>query len=72
MAIATGNTSFVLKPSEQSRWSPCALVELALEAGIPKAWWNVVHGGKDTIDAIYWSPRIKTISFVGSLSGTRL
>ena len=42
------------------------LVELALEAGIPKGVLNVVHGGKDTVDAICDHPDIKAISFVGS------
>ena len=65
MAIATGNT-FVLKPSEQNPMVTMRLVELALEAGIPKGVLNVVHGGKDTVDAICDHPDIKAISFVGS------
>lgn len=65
MAIATGNT-FVLKPSEQNPMVTMRLVELALEAGIPKGVLNVVHGGKDTVDAICDNPDIKAISFVGS------
>ena len=36
MAIACGNT-FVLKPSEQDPLVTMRLVELALEAGVPKA-----------------------------------
>ncbi|MBD3727860.1 MAG: CoA-acylating methylmalonate-semialdehyde dehydrogenase, partial [Moraxella osloensis] len=35
-------------------------------AGIPKGVLNVVHGGKDTVDAICDHPDIKAISFVGS------
>ncbi len=46
MAIACGNT-FVLKPSEQDPMVTMRLVELALEAGIPKGVLNVVHGGED-------------------------
>lgn len=65
MAIATGNT-FVLKPSEQDPMVTMRLVELALEAGIPKGVLNVVHGGKDTVDAICDHPDIKAVSFVGS------
>jgi malonate-semialdehyde dehydrogenase (acetylating) / methylmalonate-semialdehyde dehydrogenase len=65
MAIVCGNT-FVLKPSEQDPLSTMELVELALEAGIPPGVLNVVHGGKDVVDAICTHPDIKAISFVGS------
>ncbi len=65
MAIATGNT-FVLKPSEQDPMVTMRLVELALEAGIPKGVLNVVHGGPDVVNAICDHPEIKAVSFVGS------
>ncbi|MFK4441566.1 malonate-semialdehyde dehydrogenase (acetylating)/methylmalonate-semialdehyde dehydrogenase [Caballeronia udeis] len=65
MAIVCGNT-FVLKPSEQDPLSTMELVELALEAGIPAGVLNVVHGGKEVVDAICTHPDIKAISFVGS------
>jgi malonate-semialdehyde dehydrogenase (acetylating) / methylmalonate-semialdehyde dehydrogenase len=65
MAIATGNT-FVLKPSEQDPMVTMRLVELALEAGIPKGVLNVVHGGEDVVNAICDHPDIQAVSFVGS------
>jgi len=65
MAIATGNT-FVLKPSEQDPMVTMRLVELALEAGLPKGVLNVVHGGPDVVNAICDHPDIKAVSFVGS------
>ncbi|MCD9033413.1 CoA-acylating methylmalonate-semialdehyde dehydrogenase [Luteimonas sp. Y-2-2-4F] len=65
MAIATGNT-FVLKPSEQDPMVTMRLVELALEAGIPKGVLNVVHGGADVVNAICDHPDIRAVSFVGS------
>ncbi len=65
MAIATGNT-FVLKPSEQDPLVTMRLVELALEAGIPKGVLNVVHGGPEVVNAICDHPDIKAVSFVGS------
>ncbi|WP_058836668.1 CoA-acylating methylmalonate-semialdehyde dehydrogenase [Luteimonas abyssi] len=65
MAIATGNT-FVLKPSEQDPLVTMRLVELALEAGVPKGVLNVVHGGEDVVNAICDHPDIKAVSFVGS------
>lgn len=65
MAIATGNT-FILKPSEQDPMVTMRLVELAVEAGVPKGVLNVVHGAKPTVDAICNHPDIKAVSFVGS------
>lgn len=65
MAIATGNT-FLLKPSEQDPMVTMRLVELALEAGIPKGVLNVVHGGEEVVNAICDHPDIKAVSFVGS------
>ncbi|RRW44688.1 CoA-acylating methylmalonate-semialdehyde dehydrogenase [Pseudomonas luteola] len=65
MAIVCGNT-FVLKPSEQDPLSTMQLVELALEAGIPPGVLNVVHGGKNVVDALCTHPDIKAVSFVGS------
>ncbi|HMN81196.1 MAG TPA: CoA-acylating methylmalonate-semialdehyde dehydrogenase [Burkholderiaceae bacterium] len=65
MAIACGNT-FVLKPSEQDPMVTMRLVELALEAGIPRGVLNVVHGAADVVDALCDHSDIKAISFVGS------
>jgi malonate-semialdehyde dehydrogenase (acetylating) / methylmalonate-semialdehyde dehydrogenase len=65
MAIVTGNT-FVLKPSEQDPMSTMMLVELAIEAGVPPGVLNVLHGGKEVVDALCTHPTIKAVSFVGS------
>ncbi|WP_109484013.1 CoA-acylating methylmalonate-semialdehyde dehydrogenase [Paraburkholderia sp. C35] len=65
MAIVCGNT-FVLKPSEQDPLSTMQLVELAIEAGVPKGVLNVVHGGKEVVDALCTHELVKAISFVGS------
>lgn len=65
MAIVCGNT-FVLKPSEQDPMTPMLLAELALEAGVPAGVLNVVHGGKESVDAICVHPDVKAVSFVGS------
>jgi malonate-semialdehyde dehydrogenase (acetylating)/methylmalonate-semialdehyde dehydrogenase len=64
-AIACGNT-FVLKPSEQVPLSQQRMFELAHEAGIPPGVLNLVHGGKDTVNAILAHPGIEGVSFVGS------
>ena len=66
MAIACGNT-FLLKPSEQDPMTPNRLIELFVEAGAPKGVVQLVHGGKDQVDAMLHHPDIKAISFVGSV-----
>jgi malonate-semialdehyde dehydrogenase (acetylating)/methylmalonate-semialdehyde dehydrogenase len=67
MAIACGNT-FVLKPSEQDPLTPMLLAELALEAGIPAGVLNIIHGGKNAVDALCTHKDIVAVSFVGSTS----
>ncbi len=64
-AIGTGNT-FILKPSEQVPLSQNRIFELLAEAGIPKGVVNLVHGGKDVVNAILEHPGISGVSFVGS------
>ena len=66
LAIACGNT-FILKPSEQDPLTPMRLAELFLEAGAPKDVLQVVHGRKESVDALLTDPDIKAISFVGSV-----
>ncbi len=65
LAIACGNT-FVLKPSEQDPLPPVRLVELMVEAGIPKGVLNMVHGGAQQVDQLLNHRDIKAVSFVGS------
>ncbi len=64
-AVATGNT-FVLKPSEQVPLSQQRIFELIHEAGFPAGVLNLVHGGKDAVNAILAHPGIAGVSFVGS------
>ena len=64
-AITAGNT-FVLKPSEQVPLSQLRIVELLQQTGLPKGVMNVVHGGKDAVDAILRHPDVVGVSFVGS------
>ncbi len=64
-AIACGNT-FVLKPSEKVPLTPTRMVELLGEAGLPAGVLNLVHGGKESVDALLHHPLVKAVSFVGS------
>jgi malonate-semialdehyde dehydrogenase (acetylating)/methylmalonate-semialdehyde dehydrogenase len=65
VAIACGNT-FVLKPSEKDPSASLLLARLWSEAGLPDGVFNVVHGDKESVDAILAHPEIKAVSFVGS------
>jgi malonate-semialdehyde dehydrogenase (acetylating)/methylmalonate-semialdehyde dehydrogenase len=69
-AIACGNT-FVLKPSEKVPLTMMKVFQLLEQIDIPKGVISLVHGGKDTVDAILEHPEVKAISFVGSSSTAR-
>ncbi|MEU0250650.1 CoA-acylating methylmalonate-semialdehyde dehydrogenase [Streptomyces sp. NPDC006235] len=65
IAIATGNT-FILKPSERDPSAANFVAGLYRQAGLPDGVFNVVHGGKNAVDAILTHPGIEAVSFVGS------
>jgi len=65
IAIVCGNT-FVLKPSEKVPLTAIRIVQLLEEAGLPKGVMNVVHGGRDCVEALLTNAKIKAVSFVGS------
>jgi malonate-semialdehyde dehydrogenase (acetylating)/methylmalonate-semialdehyde dehydrogenase len=65
VAIACGNT-FVLKPSERDPSPSVRVAELLMEAGLPKGVFNVVHGDRETVDALLRHPDVAAVSFVGS------
>src|SRR3954464_13952191 len=64
-ALVCGNT-FVLKPSEKVPLTAIKIVKLLEKAGLPKGVMNIVHGGRDCVDALLTHPKVKAISFVGS------
>ena len=65
VAIACGNT-FVLKPSERDPSASMLAAELWAEAGLPDGVFNVVHGDKESVDALLDHPDVAAVSFVGS------
>ena len=65
VAIACGNT-FVLKPSERDPTLALRMAELLKEAGLPDGVFNVVHGDKESVDALLAHPLVRAVSFVGS------
>src|ERR1043165_5540555 len=64
-AIVCGNT-FVLKPSEKVPLTVIKIAKLLEQAGLPKGVLNIVHGGRECVDALLTHPKVKAISFVGS------
>jgi malonate-semialdehyde dehydrogenase (acetylating) / methylmalonate-semialdehyde dehydrogenase len=65
IALACGNT-FILKPSEKDPSASLLLAEMLAEAGLPDGAFNVVHGGKEAVDAVLTHPGVRAVSFVGS------
>ncbi|HEY5078539.1 MAG TPA: CoA-acylating methylmalonate-semialdehyde dehydrogenase [Opitutaceae bacterium] len=65
LSIACGNT-FVLKPSEKVPLTALILAELLEKSGLPKGVMNVVHGGRESVDALLAHPKVRAVSFVGS------
>jgi malonate-semialdehyde dehydrogenase (acetylating)/methylmalonate-semialdehyde dehydrogenase len=64
-AIALGNC-MILKPSELVPLSARRIVELLQEAGLPTGVLQVVHGGREAVEALCDHPAIGAVSFVGS------
>jgi malonate-semialdehyde dehydrogenase (acetylating)/methylmalonate-semialdehyde dehydrogenase len=64
-AIACGNT-YIIKPSEKVPMTMTLIFELLESVNLPKGVLNMVHGGREAVDAILAHPFIPAISFVGS------
>ena len=64
-ALALGN-AMVLKPSELVPLSSIKIAELLRKAGLPDGVLQIVHGGKETVEAICDHTGIVAVSFVGS------
>ncbi|MBN8877892.1 MAG: CoA-acylating methylmalonate-semialdehyde dehydrogenase [Sphingobacteriales bacterium] len=64
-AIACGN-SMIIKPSEKVPLTMVKIFELIDQLGLPDGLISMIHGGKDTVDAILDHPLIRSVSFVGS------
>ncbi|MDQ1562134.1 MAG: malonate-semialdehyde dehydrogenase (acetylating) / methylmalonate-semialdehyde dehydrogenase, partial [Actinomycetota bacterium] len=65
IALAAGNT-VVLKPSEKDPSASIWMAAALKEAGLPDGVLNVVHGDKESVDALLEHPDVASISFVGS------
>lgn len=69
-AIACGNC-FILKPSEKTPMTAVRIAELLEQAGLPPGVVTIIHGHKDTVDALIQHPDVKAVSFVGSTAVAR-
>jgi malonate-semialdehyde dehydrogenase (acetylating)/methylmalonate-semialdehyde dehydrogenase len=69
-AIACGNT-VVVKPSERVPLTMQRVFGLLHETGLPKGVVNLVHGARETVDAILDHPLVRAVSFVGSSAVAR-
>ena len=71
-ALAMGNAC-VLKPAEEACLTALAFAELASQAGLPAGALNVVPGlGAEAGAALAGHPRVKHVSFTGSVGTGRL
>ncbi|MFK7991317.1 MAG: CoA-acylating methylmalonate-semialdehyde dehydrogenase [Sandaracinaceae bacterium] len=64
-AVTLGN-AFILKPSEKVPLTADLSGKLMLEAGFPPGVFSIVHGGKDTVEALCDHDDIGALGFVGS------
>jgi len=70
-AVVCGN-SFILKPSERDPLPSERIFELLSEIDeLPAGVVNLVHGGREAVNAILEHPGIDAISFVGQASTAR-
>ena len=65
IALACGNT-FVLKPSEKVPLTAMMIARLLEQAGLPRGVFNIVHGGRECVEALLGHPKVRAVSFVGS------
>jgi malonate-semialdehyde dehydrogenase (acetylating)/methylmalonate-semialdehyde dehydrogenase len=65
IALSVGN-AFILKPSEKVPLSAQLLGQLAQRAGYPPGIFSVVHGDRNTVEALVVHPLVQAVAFVGS------
>jgi acyl-CoA reductase-like NAD-dependent aldehyde dehydrogenase len=64
--LATGNT-MLLKPAMKTPLTALLLAEVLHEAGVPAGQINVVPFGHEHVDPLLADPRVKMLSFTGSV-----
>jgi len=69
-AVACGNC-YIVKPSEKCPMTQQLVFGLIDQLGLPPGVLQMVHGGKETVDAILDHPAVRAISMVGSTAAAR-
>jgi len=69
-AIACGNTC-IIKPSERVPVTMSRIADLIQEIDLPHGVVNIVHGGRQAVDALIDHPSVRSVSFVGSTNVAR-
>ena len=65
IAVTLGNC-FILKPSEKVPLTSQWMAELMHEAGFPKGVFQLVNGGRETVELLIDHPVVQAVGFVGS------
>lgn len=65
IALTLGN-AYLWKPSEKTPLTSLKIASALKEAGLPDGLFQVLQGGKETVEAIIDHPNVKAIGFVGS------
>merc|ERR1712076_11427 len=71
IALGCGN-AVILKPSEKVPLTMNFVAGLIKQAGIPDGVFQIVNGGRETVEALTDHPEIKALSFVGSSAIAKL
>lgn len=65
IAITLGN-AYIWKPSDKTPLTSNFLAQAFKEAGLPPGIFQIVQGGRETVEAVIDHPLVKAIGFVGS------
>lgn len=65
IALTLGN-AYIWKPSEKTPLTSLRIAAALKEAGLPDGLFQVLQGGKETVEAIIDNQHVKAIGFVGS------
>jgi malonate-semialdehyde dehydrogenase (acetylating)/methylmalonate-semialdehyde dehydrogenase len=70
IALAMGN-AFIWKPSDKTPLTSQWIADALTRAGLPAGVLSIVHGGRETVEAICDHPGIHAVGFVGSTDVAR-
>ncbi len=65
IALTLGN-AYIWKPSEKTPLTSLKIADALKEAGLPNGLFQVLQGGRETVEAIIDNKHVKAVGFVGS------